>query len=348
MIRGLLRVNLAAVTKNYQTLCDAARGRVGAVVKANAYGLGASAVVRHLIGLGCKDFFVETLDEALALSDLANVDCYVFSGPDDVEAAREMGSLGVIPVANFPEQLSILRQSGIKHFAVHVDTGMQRMGFAPADFRNADLSDASIKLLMTHLACADRPNHPLNARQVTLFSELRKCLPGVMTSIGNSAATLMGPDFQGGVARPGIGLYGGNPFSDRPNPMRCVCTLEARVLQVRSINAEESVGYGATVVATRPTTVAVIGIGYADGISRRYSIKGSISFKGQKLPLLGMVSMDMMQVDATTAPDIRVGDWVEVFGPNLPLDEVAEGMETISYEVLAGLSPRLEREYVYD
>ena len=348
MIRGLVRINLEAVTENYQTLCNAARGRVGAVVKANAYGLGASAVVRHLIGIGCRDFFAETLDEAIEQSEFATVDCYVFSGPSDVEAAKEMSALGAIPVANSQEQLSILRESGIRNFAVHVDTGMQRIGIDPADFCNTDLSGASIKLLMTHLACADTPDHPLNAQQVTLFGELRKHIPGVMTSIGNSAATLTGPEFQGDLVRSGIGLYGGNPFSDRANPMRCVCTLEARVLQVRSVDADHSVGYGATTVTTRLTIVAVIGIGYADGISRRYSGEGAVHFKGRRLPLLGTVSMDMMQIDATATPDIRVGDWVEVFGPNLPLDEVSKRLGTISYEVLAGLSLRLKREYVHN
>ncbi|MYG13546.1 MAG: alanine racemase [Gammaproteobacteria bacterium] len=206
------------------------------------------------------------------------------------------------------------------------------------------LGGVEVGLLVTHLACADVPEHPLNALQAERIGRLRERFPGVRLSIGNSAGILNGAGFGCDLARPGIGLYGGNPWAERPNPMQPVATLEAQVVQVRTVGAGEAIGYGASWTAERPTAVAVLGIGYADGLPRLLSNRGAVAANNRRCPMLGRVSMDLTAIDATGA-DLAVGDWVEAFGPNLPVDEVAAKANTIAYEILTGISPRVERQY---
>ena len=187
-------------------------------------------------------------------------------------------------------------------------------------------------------------NIPLNAVQLQRIERLRQRFPGTKLSIGNSAGTLNGGDFQGDLARPGIGLYGGNPWTERPNPMRAVAALEAQVVQVREVEPGETIGYGASHRAAQRMTVAVVGIGYADGLPRLLSDRGEVFANGRRCPMLGRVSMDLTAIDATGV-GLQAGDWVEVFGPNLPVDEVAAQASTIAYEILTGISKRVERRY---
>ena len=325
MRHARLTVDLDALAANYRAFRARAPDGAAAVVKADAYGLGMQAVATRLAVEGCTSFFVATESEGLALRETLAADCdiFVFSG--------EVSAAGLLPVANQPSQL---RAGPV---ALHVDTGMQRLGFAPEDMPD----DADVVLLLTHLACADMPDHPLNAVQLERFEAVAARFPGVPVSIANSAGILNGVR---GIGRPGIGLYGGNPYSGRDNPMRCVATLEGQVLQVRHVPAGESVGYGASRVVTRDTTLAVVGAGYADGVPRRLSNRGEVAFGGARLPILGRVSMDLTQVDATEVA-IEPGDWVEFFGPTVGVDEVAAWSETIAYEVLTGIGRRVERRY---
>ena len=326
MRHARLTVDLDALAANYHTFRARAVDGVAAVVKADAYGLGMRPVAERLAAEGCSRFFVATEAEGLALRETlpADRDIFVFSG--------EVSSAGLVPVANQPSQL---RAGPV---ALHVDTGMERLGFAPEDV--PDHADAA--LLLTHLACADTPDHPLNAVQLERFEAVAARFPGVPVSIANSAGVLNGVR---GIGRPGIGLYGGNPYSDRDNPMRAVATLEGQVLQVRQVRAGQSVGYGASRVLERDTTVAVVGAGYADGVPRLLSNRGQVAVRGIRLPILGRVSMDVTQVDATGVVLDR-GDWVEFFGPTVGVDEVAAWSETIAYEVLTGIGTRVERRYL--
>ena len=320
-----LTVDLDALAANFRVFRARSEDGVAAVVKADAYGLGMAAVSRRLHEEGCRRFFVATEEEGLALRRELPRDCevYVFSGEVSVQ--------GLIPVANQPSQL---RPGPV---ALHVDTGMHRLGFVPEEVPG----DIDLRLLLTHLACADTPNHPRNEIQLERFEAVAARFPGVPVSIGNSAGILNGVR---GVGRPGIGLYGGNPFSDRANPMRCVATLEGQVLQLRRVPAGEPVGYGGTRRLERDAVVAVVGAGYADGVPRLLSNRGQVGFGGGRLPILGRVSMDLTHVDATGAP-VERGDWVEFFGPTLGIDEVAAWAETIAYEVLTGVGARVERRY---
>lgn len=326
MNHGRLIVDLDALAGNYATLKARAAGDVAAVVKANAYGLGALPVARRLAEEGCRQFFVATESEGVALRPALprDADIFVFAG--------EAQAPGLIAVANQPAQL------GPNPVALHVDTGMQRLGF-PWD---AVPAAAKVKLLISHLACAETPDHPFNAEQIRRFKVVAEHFPGVPTSLANSAGILNGV---AGLGRAGIGLYGGNPWVDRPNPMRPVATFEGQVLQVRTVRAGETVGYGAGRTLERDAEVAVVGVGYADGVRRSLSNRGGVAFAGKRLPIIGAVSMDLTHLDATGTGLAR-GDWVEFCGPNLSVDEMARGADTIAYEILTGIGNRVERRYL--
>ena len=338
-----LRIDLNALVGNYRTYCEAAAGAVGAVVKADAYGLGAAAASQALAAAGCGHFFVARTAEGMALRrTLAESEIHVLDGalPETVDALLEHR---LNPVLNSPEQLALWTARNSSAATVHVDTGMQRLGF-PFDVAPKTFSGVGVGLVMTHLACADVPEHPLNALQAERIGRLRERFPGVPLSIGNSAGILSGADFGCDLARPGIGLYGGNPWTGGANPMQTVATLEAQVVQLRTVGAGEAIGYGASWAAKRPTPVAVLGIGYADGLPRLLSGRGEVFANGRRCPMLGRVSMDLTAIDATGV-GLKAGDWVEVFGPNLPVDEVAAKANSIAYEILTGISRRVERRY---
>ena len=338
-----LRVDRGALADNYRLYRDAVDGKCGAVVKADGYGLGLAETASVFANLGCEHFFVATAAEGLALRQvLSDGAVYVFEGAFP-GTARALADAGLTPVINHQEQLAAWTPYRELSIAVHVDTGMNRLGFstavAPEIFHSF-----SVALLMTHLACADEPEHPLNRVQARRFEGVAKRFPGVPTSVGNSAGCLLGSRYQGDLARPGIGLYGGNPRLGRSSPGQTVATLEAPVIQIRSIEAGESVGYGADWRSDRPRRLAVLGIGYGDGLPRRLSNCGVALLQGERCPIVGRLSMDVTVVDAT-AVDAAPGDWAELFGTGLPVDQVAREADTIAHELLAGISPRVARVY---
>ncbi len=350
-----LRIDLRALAANYQRLQRQVVGECAAVVKADAYGLGVAAVSARLLQLGCRSFFVATLAEGIALRALmaqtqnAEVQIYVFAGPAAEEVADYLAHQ-LIPVINSPVQLARWRTAGTAPMALHLDTGINRLGYVLADLQLADLQSLNLVLLMTHLACADTPEHTLNRLQLTRFQQAKQQLaaafPGLRTSIGNSAGTLLGADFQGDLARPGIALYGGSPFVQGRSDLQPVATLEGRLLQVRQVPAGASVGYGATYTSPAAVRLGIVGLGYADGLPRQLSNLGSAAFAGQRLPIRGRISMDLTAValDDLAEPPAE-GDWVEFFGTQISVDAVAAQVGTISYELLTGISNRPARIY---
>ena len=343
-----LTVDGSALQANYRALNARSPG-CGAVVKANAYGLGASWVVETLRAEGCKDFFVATSAEALALraavGAIADTNIYVLSGPLDAHDAAAMAKNAIRPVLNDRRQLVNWRPHRRLPAAIHVDTGMHRLGFTHDALAPDEFDGVNIALLLTHLANAADPDDPMTQRQLAHFARIRERFPGVPTSVANSAATLTGVPCD--IARPGIALYGGNPFTSRPNPMHPVAALTGRVVAVRHVGAGDAVGYGGTYRAMRDTVIAVLGLGYADGVPRQLANRAEVASQGQRLPVVGQVSMDLLSVDATAvARDVRVGQWMEVFGVSVSLDEVASWAGTISYEILTGIGPRVQRHYV--
>lgn len=326
--------NEQAFLANYALFKTRAVSACGAVVKANGYGTGARRAVHLLHQEGCQHFFVATPSEGIAIRDLTTANIYVLSGPMNDSAAEQITQHKLIPVLNTPDQLKLWESYENLPCAIHVDTGMQRLGLDSNSLDSLDFSSLNVSLLMTHLACADQPDHPQNQVQIALFENAKTFFPNTPTSIGNSAATLIGEQFQGDVVRPGIGLYGGNPFVNQESPVEPVCTLEGQVLQIREVEPNSPVGYSASFVTSMPTRIAVVGIGYADGVSRALSNNGSVAFRGQRMPIIGTVTMDAIHVDCTQVADLKESDFVELFGPTISIDEVATRTNTIAYEVL--------------
>ncbi|MCY3814228.1 MAG: alanine racemase [Gammaproteobacteria bacterium] len=339
-----LTVDLAALRANYRTLAAITPG-AGAVVKADGYGLGARRVAEALRREGCADFFVATVAEGLDLAGrLGEARIYVFSGPMDADDAARMAANGLTPVLNDSPQVARWRRHRHLPAAVHVDTGMHRLGFDFRSFDPAPFDGLLVSLVLSHLANADRRGDPLSDRQAARFSAFTRLFPDARTSFGNSAGALSG--IGGDVARPGIALYGGNPFATGRSPMRPVATLEARVVGLRTVGAGEPVGYGGTFQTTRESRIAVLGVGYADGVPRAVSNRGAVACRGQRLPVIGRISMDLMHVDVTAARSpVAVGDWLEVFGHTVRVDDVAAAAGTIPYEVLTGIGSRVVRDY---
>lgn len=364
MDRATLRIDLDAIVHNWRCIDAAARpGRAAAVVKANAYGLGATPVARALVAAGCRTLFVATCAEAITLRDAGiGVELFVFEGVS-ASSVETLAKAGVSPVlcdaaqcARWAAVRQALADPAGATCALHVDTGMSRLGFPVEDFiAFAERAHAlcAPSLLITHLACADEPAHPLNARQLEAFARCQALLPGVPTSIGNSAGALAGPASRGDVVRPGIALYGGNPFTDRRAlPLREVVRVQAPVLQVRDLPAGATVGYGASFQTAERRRVATLGIGYADGYPRSLGNVGWAMLRGVRVPVLGRVSMDLVVVDISgvDAPDsdaaVHPGEPVTLLGEGVDLDALAAAAGTIGYELLTRLGPRLAREYV--
>ncbi len=340
-----LTVDLKALRSNYRRVAEAGT-RTAAVVKANAYGLGAAPVVAALLREGCRDFFVATVAEGVAVRAVdGEARIYVLSGPLTSHDARTMVRHGLTPVLNDETQLLVWREHREIPAAVHVDTGMNRLGFDYATFSPSRFDGFDICLVISHLACADDPAHAMNRRQAERFEGIRAHFPKALGSLANSAAALTG--IASDVARAGIALYGGNPFATGANPMSPVALLAAKVVALRSVAAGEAVGYGGTYTAARSMRVAVLGMGYADGIPRGLSGDARVAFGEDRLAVVGRVSMDLTNVDATpVAGSLAPGDWVEVFGRAIGIDETAAWAGTISYELLTRIGDRVQRVYV--
>lgn len=356
---GLLSIDLDALARNFETLRRAAEpGRCGAVVKADAYGLGMAPVAATLYAEGCRDFFIANVAEGERLrAQLDDARIYVLAGIEPGTAAR-VRAARLAPVLNSLPQLHEWMDAGASSddpVIIHIDTGMSRLGMSQAEVEQlaADagrLEKLDIAYVATHFACADEPAHPLNAEQRKRFDALRGLLPACPICVDNSASVLGDRLASGDLVRPGIALYGGNPFVDRANPSVAVVDVASPILQVRDVVEPVTVGYGATHNVKPPARLATIGVGYADGYPRALGNCARVSVAGHDAPVVGRVSMDLTTIDVTGLPDALVvpGTLVELIGKHVSLDDVAAAADTISYEILTGLGPRWQRRYVGD
>lgn len=362
---GVIVTDLNALLRNYGKLRDlAAPAECAAVVKANGYGTGASPVGQALAADGCRTFFVATLAEAQALrADLPEPDIYVLDGlfPGSAALFTEARLRPVLgETGEIAEWAGHCRRTGRKlPAALHVDTGMNRLGLKAEGQRNllADLpvlDDFELSLIMTHLACGDTPGNPKNEAQLAHFQSFIGKLPPARASLANSAGTLIGKPYHFDLVRPGVALYGGNPFFDRANPMEPVVQLYGRVLQTGEARAGETVGYGAALQLTRDTRYATIAIGYADGFFRKLGssddhLHGAVAYAGEHpAPILGRVSMDLTVFDITDLPDgtVQRGGFLELIGKNFTVDNAGTCADTMAYEILTSLSRRCHRIYL--
>jgi alanine racemase len=359
---GVLTIDLAAIAANWRELARrAAPARCAAVVKADGYGCGLEAVTAALARAGCDTFFVAHLSEgrrARAVAPAANI--YVLNGLLPGTAPAYVGC-NLHPVIGSLAEIAewkafVATTSWHGGAALHVDTGMNRLGMSFEEAvwlaEQPQAERGEFVLLMSHLACAEVPEHPLNARQMAAFRELRALFPGIPASLANSSGIFLGPDAHHDMVRPGVALYGANPTPLHVNPMRPAVELKVRIVQVRNVAVGETVGYGASWTARRPTRIAVLAVGYADGILRAASAGDSkpgaeAIVAGRRCPLAGVVSMDLLAVDVTDLPEDlpRRGDLATLLGDEIGVDDLASHAGTIGYEVLTSLGGRYHRVY---
>lgn len=356
---GYLTIDLSALARNYERMAgEVAPASAAAVVKADAYGLGADRVAPKLYAHGCRQFFVAQFMEAERLRPLIPADAmlFVLNGlqPGNEAACADEG---IVPVINSLEQwrqwAGAALALGRKLPAVlQFDTGMSRLGVPPDERATlASLlkpeSGIDVLFIMSHLASADETASEQNGEQLAEMNRVAAEFPQFPVSFANSGGVILGKAYHGGLARPGIALYGGAPTTGRVNPMEPVVRLDVAVVQTRSVPAGTRVGYSGSHVTAGATRLATIAAGYADGLPRSLSNKGAVYHDGIRLPIVGRVSMDSITIDISALPEgsLKLGSLVEVLGPHQTLEDVARDAGTISYEILTGLGQRFARQY---
>ncbi len=357
---AVLTIDLGAMVANWRRIGRMVAPAVAAaVVKADAYGLGAAQVVPALVAAGCQHFFVAHLAEAMAIRALVPDDrmIAVLNGLHP-GAERQCAAASVVPVLNSVGQArrwqaEAERLGRALPAIVQVDTGMSRHGLAEAEVAPLATDAAfrtSVPLIavMSHLACSDVPHDPENMRQLAAFERIAALFPGVPRSFANSGGALLSPAFHGDIVRPGLALYGAEPGEGGHEPFAPVVHLAARVIQMRDIPVGRGVGYGQTWRASVPTRLATVSIGYADGWPRALSNCGVGWAGGHRLPIVGRVSMDCVSLDITALANgaLAEGDLVEMIGPHCPIEAVAKAAGTIAYEILTSLGARYQRVYL--
>jgi len=350
-----LTVRLGAVAENYRTCRRLAAGAVtSGVVKANGYGLGAAQVTAKLLAEGCDTFFVARLEEGIAIRPIApKARIFVLDGPHATSAPAFV-THNLTPVLNSLEQVAIWSKAAPgRDAAVHFDTGLNRLGLPPSELSvlaaEAKLHRAgfNLVLVMSHLACAEDPALPMNAEQLSRFRAGLATLPPAPASLASSGGILLGRDYAFDLVRPGIALAGGNPQSGLSNPFAVTVRLTGRILQRRRVDKGECVGYGATFRVVRPTSLATVALGYADGLMRALGNKGAGAIAGHKAPIVGRMSMDLVTLDVTDIPEdlAATGAEVEFLGDTMLLEDMAQAAGTAAYEILTSLGRRVRRVY---
>lgn len=343
MTAPTLTIDLPAIAANWRALDALTTRETGAVIKADAYGLGVARVAPALAEAGARTFFVHSAEEGVTLRRVIGPGptINVFSGhlPGDADMIREAG---LVPMINSVDQLLTHVEALPGHpFGLQLDSGMNRLGMEPAEW--SALRDIALAqkptLIMSHLACADEVDHPMNAMQLQNFTAMTEGLD-VPRSMAATGGTLLGSAYHFDMTRPGVGLYGGLPFVDATP----VVTLDLPVVQVREVGQGETVGYGNTFTAPGPMRVATVWGGYADGLIRAMGNVASLTHEGHKLPLVGRVSMDMITVDVTALTDVP--EHLQLIGLHQSVDTIAGFAGTIGYEILTALGARYDRVYL--
>lgn len=346
-----LNIDLAAIIRNYRLLASKhPHGTCAAVVKANAYGLGVSEIAPALAKAGCREFFVATLEEGIELREALTArqvpfsTLYVFHGARQGEQ-RVFAEHRLIPILNSMAQWELWDKT--QPFALHIDTGMTRLGLGVAEAMALPPAPPGLQLVLSHLSCSNRHDHPLNAQQLQEFARVRAHFAGIRASLANSSGVFLGPEYHFDLLRPGCSLYGISPMSVHNNPMENVVRLCAPVLQIRTLTEDRPVSYAATVTAPAGSTLATVEIGYADGFQRHLTGKAFGYAHGVKLPVLGRVTMDMVIMDISGlpvqfhTPQLRI----TFIGEEQKVDALAKAAGTIGYEIFTGLGRRVRRIY---
>lgn len=342
MATGTLSIDLDALVANWRALDAMSGGETGACVKADGYGLGVDRVGHALAGAGVRTFFVALAEEGAtlraALGDNPTIN--VFSGHMAGDAPV-LAQAGLTPMLNSADQVARHRAALPGHpYGVQLDSGMNRLGMEPAEWADlrAGLEGGPLRVVMSHLACADEPDHPQNAAQLAAFTRMTQGVT-VPRSLAATGGILLGSAYHFDLTRPGIGLYGGLPFAQAQPVVR----LSLPVIQVRDLERGESVGYGASFIARDRTRIATVSGGYADGLIRAMGGIGSLYAGDMACPLAGRVSMDLLTVDVTQVD--AVPEHLDILCPAQGIDALADAAGTIGYEILTSLGPRYARRY---
>jgi alanine racemase len=353
-----LEIDLGAIAANWRWLNATHPGATAGVVKADAYGLGAALVAPALLAAGCRHFFVAHLTEALAIRHLLPGAMLAVLHGISPGQAGEFSAHGITPVLGSLPEIAAWRAEAQRlnrplPALLHADTGMSRLGLAAPDLAALHedptlLSGLRLEFLMTHLVSAEIPDDPVNQAQAARFHAIRAGFPGVPASLANSSGMFLGETFHADLARPGAALYGINPTPGRPRPgpQAPVVRLSAPVLQIQHLRPGESVGYNGIWTAARPSRIAVVAVGYADGYQRALGNRATARFDGAQLPLVGRVSMDLTTFDVTDCPAIAPGDALELIGDSHDADALALEAGTNGYEILTSLGRRYRRAYL--
>lgn len=373
---SLISIDLDAIAANWRFLdsLSAPTSITAGIIKADAYGLGADPIAARLASTGCQLFFVMSLDEGVKLRQslrVAGFDGLPIFCLSGCHAGQEDAYLanGLSPVINDLGQVARLCMLAKRHntaipAALHIDTGMTRLGFSPdeTDWLIENLQDGANALegielvyLMSHLSTAEKKNAASNAQQLAIFNALRPFFPTTKASLANSGGVLLGKSFHFDMTRPGIALYGAHPAGTdiagtQTAKLQPAVTWEARILQLRHACRGEAVGYGGTHILKRDSLIATIGVGYADGYPRCLGGIAAAQIDGHSVPTIGRISMDSMTLDVTDIPEsvIRAATSARLLGPNYDSSMMARDAGTISYEILTGLGQRPARRYLGD
>ena len=358
---AILEINLKALSSNFKKLKSNLNKNIecAATVKANAYGIGDKAVIQSLIKSGCKTYFVAHLSEAIRIREYSKkINVYCYHGIS-IKNYKEHLKYNIIPIANTLQQVLMINSLNIKNkfnknIAIHFDTGMSRLGLDANEtewlINNKDkISSIKVELIMSHLACADQPRNPMNNKQLKKFTRIRKEFKKSKASLANSAGILLNKKYHFDLVRPGIALYGGNPFINKNIKLSNVVNLKAKIIQIRKIQKGDTVGYGATFKAKKDMLIGTIAAGYADGINRKFSNNMSVFFDGKPLKVLGRISMDLITIDLSPIPKIKLSkkiNYVDILNKTNNINNISKIIDTISYEILTSLGSRYKIKYI--
>ena len=349
---AILEVNLKNLRFNYNYLKYLNKGKyTGAVIKADAYGLGSIKIIKNLYKIGCKHFFVATIDEALKIrKSFKKGNLYVLNGVEKKFINQHLIKNNIIPIINSISDLIKIKSIKKKiKIGIHIDTGINRLGIPIKDLKKYKFNDKlSINLIMSHLASANEKNNNFNKKQELLFNKIaNKYFKLNLKSLSNSAGIKLGNNFHYDIVRPGISLYGGHNNSSLKKKIKPVIKLKAKVLQIKHINKNEYVGYNQTFKAKKNMIIAIIGIGYADGIFRKLSNIGNVYYKKYKFKIIGRISMDSITINiSNNSKLIKVGDFLEIINYENDIEKIAKICDTISNEILTSISNRVKRIYI--
>ena len=357
---SFLEINIDSIIHNYQLINNkVGNTECAAVLKADAYGMGASVIAKALDKAGCSTFFVATIDEGIDLracfsknENQIAVLSGLLEGSEDIFYSNKL-----TPVLNDTEQIkkwaTYNKQKKISAPSIlHIDTGMNRLGLTISEFydiikKPTELKELHVGWIMSHLACGDQPRDIMNKEQLSVFLDVKKKFPHVKASLANSAGVFLGQSYHLDMVRPGIALYGSGSGSIPSNPLKQVIKLYSRILQIRTLRIGASVGYGASYRVSKATRVATVGLGYADGYLRSLSNCSWVFFNGVRLPVIGRISMDYITIDITkiASEKIKTGDFIEIIGDKFTLDDLATVANTVPHELLTRLGTRHHRIY---